>query len=61
VWLAGERVALSAPLAALLIAAHVDRLSLSGPGEPLILARVAKRRPTKMAIDLDRLPPLVYE
>jgi hypothetical protein len=58
--LAGERVARSARLAALLIPANEDRRALSGRRELLILARVAKRRPTEMAIDLDRLPPLAY-
>jgi len=60
VWLASEGVALSAQLAALLIAAKVDRVSLSGPREALILRGVAQCRSAEMAINLDRLSPLVH-
>ena len=53
--LTGERVARSTHLAASLIAADVDRVSLRGPAEALILLGVAKRRAAEMAINLDRL------
>jgi hypothetical protein len=55
--LAGKRVALSPQLAALLIAADVDRLALSTPKEGLMLPGAAQRRATKMTMNLDRLSP----
>jgi len=57
--LAGERIACGAQLAASLIAADVDRVSLSGPVEALILLGTAKRRAAEMAMNLDRLSPWV--
>ena len=42
-------------MAASLIAANIDRVSLRGPAEALILLGAAKRRAAEMAIDLDRL------
>src|SRR5437870_1608661 len=45
----------AAALAAAIIAADVDRVSLSGPGEALILLGIAKRRAAEMAMNLDRL------
>ena len=53
--LAGERVARSAQLAASFVAAEVDRVSLRGPSEALILLGGAKRRAAEMAMNLDRL------
>ena len=53
--LTGERIARSAQLAASLIAADVDRVSLPGPAEALILLGAAERRAAEMAINLDRL------
>src|SRR5947208_2933804 len=55
VWHAGERVARRAALAAAIIAADIDRVSLSGPGEALILLGIAKRRAAEMAMNLDRI------
>ena len=50
--LARERVQCRAPLAALLIAADVDRVVMNQRVEPLKLVATAKRRSAEMAIDL---------
>lgn len=52
---AGERVAVSALLTTSFIPAYVNLVCLSNLGNDLILARIAKRRTTEMAIDPDRL------
>jgi len=52
--LAGERVAVSAPLTASLIPTYVNSAAPRDRGDELKLARIAKRRTTEMAIDLDR-------
>jgi hypothetical protein len=57
--LAGQRIACGAQLAAALIAADVDRVSLGGLLEALRLVGTAKRRAAEMAMNLDRLSPWV--
>jgi hypothetical protein len=52
---AGKRVAVRALLTASLISAYVNSVAANDLGDALILARIAKRRTTEMAIDLDRL------
>jgi hypothetical protein len=53
---AGERVAFSAQVAALLITAYVDCVALIRPEQALILLGVTKRCAAKMTMNLHRHP-----